>query len=178
MALRRTTPPTSEPLQLAEAKLHLRVDHDDEDELITDLIASAREACEKRLNRTMMTSGWTLTLDCFADLHCLEKPPIVTVGSVKYLDASGVLQTLAPSAYDVDLASEPARIRPNSQWPAAAAKMAAVTVVYTAGYESAAEIPRPIKQWMLLAVGELYANREDLPENFNDRLIDPYKIWG
>lgn len=178
MALRRTTQPTAEPVLLAEAKLHLRVDHDDEDELIDELITAARETCEKRLRRTLLTSGWTLTLDSFAELHCFANPPVVGVGSISYLDSASVSQTLDPAAYDVDFSSEPARIRPASSWPSTAARMAAVTVVYTAGYQSAADIPRPIKQWILLAIGEMYENREELPENFNDRLLDPYKIWG
>lgn len=45
------------------------------------------------------------------------------------------------------------------------------------GWATAADVPRPIKQWMLLAVGEMYANREALPDGFADRLLDPYRIW-
>lgn len=37
-------------LTLAETKLHLRVDHDDEDTLLTGLIATATAACADYLN--------------------------------------------------------------------------------------------------------------------------------
>lgn len=36
----------TEPVTLEEAKLYLRVGHDDEDALISDLIEAAREYCE------------------------------------------------------------------------------------------------------------------------------------
>lgn len=42
MAAILLTPPAIEPLTLAEAKLYLRVAHEDDDGLITSLIAAAR----------------------------------------------------------------------------------------------------------------------------------------
>ncbi len=41
----------TEPVSLAEAKLHLRVEHSDEDGYITALISSAREYAESFTNR-------------------------------------------------------------------------------------------------------------------------------
>jgi uncharacterized phiE125 gp8 family phage protein len=65
MGLRQTTPPAVEPVSLAEAKLHLRVDITDDDALITGLIQGARYAAENMCRRVMVTQSWGLTLDGF-----------------------------------------------------------------------------------------------------------------
>lgn len=185
MGLRRTSSPGTEPVSLAEAKLHLRVDHDAEDALIGALIAAARTDCEDRLQRSLITTGWEWTLDAFDDLGYIPRPPLVSVTSLKYFDASGTQQTLDQSAYRVDLGGEqPSRLEPVTQWPFAQDRLNAVTVAYQAGYGSnASDVPGPVRQWILLAVGDMYANRErssDRPavgQDFADGLLDPYRVW-
>lgn len=179
---KRITTPT-EPVTLAEAKLHLRVDDTDEDALIHGLISAARETCEDRIEGTVPVTGWRLTLDSFPDAIKLPRPPIVSVESVKYLDTAGVQQTLSPLDYVVDTASSPGYIVPafGKAWPETRDQINAVEVEYTAG---SATPPAAIKAWLLLAVGDMYAHREassDKPtvaHGFADRLLDPFKVWG
>ena len=64
-AINVTTPPAVEPLTLPEAKEYLRVSHDDEDDLISDTIAAARELIETVTRRQLMTATLELTLDAF-----------------------------------------------------------------------------------------------------------------
>lgn len=179
---KRTTTPT-EPITLAEAKLHLRVDGTDEDTLITALISAARETCEDRIEGTIPVTGWKLTLDAFPDAIRLLRGPIASVESVKYLDEDGVEQTLSPLDYLVDTVSTAGYIVPafGKAWPETRAQINAVTVDYTAGTASPAHA---LKAWMLLAIGDMYANREassDRPvvvQGFADRLLDPFRYWG
>lgn len=55
----------SEPVTVAEAKLHLRIDNADDDDLISVLITSARKWAEDYCDRTFVESKYTMELDSF-----------------------------------------------------------------------------------------------------------------
>lgn len=179
---KRITTPT-EPITLAEAKLHLRVDDTAEDALITALISAARETCEDRIEGTIPVTGWRLTLDSFPDAIKLPRGPVSSAESVEYIDESGVEQTLSSLDYLVDTASTPGYVVPayGKAWPETRDQINAVVVEYTAG---SATTPHALKAWMLLAIGEMFANREASAERptvahgFADRLLDPFRVWG
>lgn len=186
---RRTAGPVAEPLDVPQALAHLRVDDSESVDYVAGLIAVARQQAEDRTERTLMPSTWTLRLPAFpaADGGAIEllRPPIIGVTSVQYLDADGTLQTVDPASYVVDTQSEPGRLLPLAgSWPATATHPQAVTIVYTAGYANAAAVPMPIKQWMLLAMGDLFELRQRssdkpaLPQDFADGLLAPYRLLG
>lgn len=173
-------------VDLAAAKLHLRVDHADEDALITALIAAATDMAGQHTGRSIAKCTWALRLDAFppAGLRLLW-PPVLSVEEVEYLDQDGLAQTLPAANYTVDAHSEPARLVTaiGQAWPATAAAPNAVTVRYTAGY--GADCPESIRQWILLQVGHWYRNRESIvvgsigtPMPYIDGLLDRYRIWS
>lgn len=175
------SPPAEEPISLATAKLHLRVDSSDDDALINALIATARRQAEQETRRYLITQTLERTLDAFP--CALILPPLQSVSSIKYLDAAGVLQTLAAEQYVVDALSAPARIsRAESvDWPTTRAQHNAVTIRFVAGYGAAAAVPETIKQWMLLQIGHWYANREASsqklePLPFVDSLLNDSRV--
>jgi uncharacterized phiE125 gp8 family phage protein len=178
-----TTPPADEPVTLDEAKLHLRVDSDADDTLITALIQAAREHVEAVTERALMAQTWTERQDGFPAVLALRGGVVSAVASVKYVDADGVQQTLDPSAYLTDLTTEPATVRPvyGTEWPTTREQPGAVAVQYSVGYADAASVPAALKAAILLLVGDLYANREakidaKLVENRAvSRLLFPYK---
>jgi len=67
MPSKLVSPPSIEPVTLAEAKLHLRVESamTDDDALITALITSARMLGEQITRRAFITQSWQTVLDTF-----------------------------------------------------------------------------------------------------------------
>lgn len=185
MTTTRISDATTEPVTLNQAKAHLRVDGSDEDSLISALITAARHDAENRLGRALLQSTWRLTLDGFptspGSALALQMAPIIAITSVQHYDPAGVLQTLDPSAYRLADHS----LEPTATWPATQARLDALQVTYTAGYGTTADkVPAPIVQWILLAIGDLFAHRERSAERpvvaqgFADGLLDPYRVWA
>lgn len=188
MSLQLVTPPAGEPVSLAEAKLHLRVDGGEDDLLIGSLITAARQAAETITHRQFITARWKLVMDAFAGQAVLiHKSPLISVVAVEYLDMAGLVQTMPPSHYTVDAASEPARLTPifGQTWPPTLPQIGAVSVTFDAGYGPASAVPEGIKSWIKLRVGSLYAHREEMsvltrgridPLPFVDGLLDGFKV--
>ena len=159
------TPPTEEPVTLAEIKDHLRVSGTAEDSLLTLYAQMAREAVEEETWRALMPQTWTLYLAGWPADGIIElpRPPLDSVTSIKYTDEDGVEATLAASNYRVDTAREPGRVvlAPNGEWPSDVLdSVNGVAVTFVAGYADASAVPPMAKAAILLQIGEIYANRE------------------
>ena len=57
------TGPAVEPITLAEVRSHLRVQHDDDDDIFSALIAGARVHIETQTRRALINQSWRLTRD-------------------------------------------------------------------------------------------------------------------
>jgi len=188
MGLKLKTAPTAEPLTLAEAKLHCKVDVVDDDALITGLIVSARQQAEHRTGRALVAQDWELSLDEFpSDSLDIPLPPLISVASITYLDTNGARQTLANAEYQVIIDELLGRVIPafGKRWPVCRTVAGCVVVTFTAGYGAAAAVPDSIKSWMKLAIGTWYKNRDtviagqtsELPRDFFAALLDPYTVF-
>src|SRR5689334_6458680 len=112
MSLSLVTPPAFEPVSLDEAKMHLKVDTTDDDELIASLITAARVRAEWHTGRAFVTQGWTLWLDDWPQTNCVEMrlPPLRNLTEIWFYRADDMAVLLDASKYQVDAASEPARV--------------------------------------------------------------------
>jgi len=167
LALKLKTAPAAEPVTLAEAKTHLRVDISDDDDLITALITAAREYCENFQNRAYITQVWKLWMDDWPeedDYIEIPLPPLQSVESVKYYDTDGNENTFSSDYYSVDTESEPGRVYLNygETWPTDTLRPRnGIVVEFTAGYgDTADDVPQTVKQAMLLLIAHWYENRE------------------
>lgn len=183
-----TAEPVVEPVTLQQAKDHLRVVFDDEDDYISSLIVAARQMAEGRTNRTITQRIREQAFSHWCAMKLL-KPPFVSVESVSYFDADGVEQVLSPDNYAVSTRREPASVSlagdARSSAPSLASQEEAVIVRYTAGYP-VGEVPAPIVQWMLLQIGSMYEHRESviagvsvtpLPEMYERLFLQPYMVY-
>lgn len=154
-------------VQLAEAKLHLRVDGTDEDALIGLYINAAEQAAIKALDRGVYVDGTAL----------------------------GVAKAAAPGELDTAIAAYESAIAAAEALADESAKAASIQ---TAGngllrakvaHRHAMDgmvVNEAIKAAVLLIVGHLYANREDVVAgvsvaqmpNGAEWLLQPYKVYA
>lgn len=159
--------PTQAAVSLEEAKLHLRVDDDEEDALIAGQLVRAHMACEDFQGRAYGRRTYELSLHSWPGRReiRLPMPPLVEVESIKYVTADSAEHTLDPASYLVDARSEPGRIvlRNGYAWPQEQLREAnGVVIRYVAGYE---HIPAHLQTFgaaVLLTLGHLYEHRENV----------------
>lgn len=191
--------PASEPVTLAEMKIHLHMDADvtTEDALITGLIKASREYVESVTGRALGTQEWYAYLDSFpVDENYIKLPfgSLQSVTSFKYRDQTGVETTLqANTHYLVDLSSDPGRVvLPYAgSWPSFTPyTVNPITIEYVCGYdadEDTGPVPESLKAAIKLYVADMYENRESqiavngisqFAENRTAvNLMMPWRIW-
>lgn len=163
-----TTAPASEPISLATAKAHLRVEIDDDNTYISALITAARDVAEMETKRALMPQTVEAKYPAWpdeGDSIWLPRPPMTSVTGVYYYDENGTEQTLSSGAYIADTASAPGMVtlKPNYSWPALESSRALpIRVRYVVGYADAASVPSSIIAGMLLLIGHWYRNREEV----------------
>ena len=195
----RITPPAAEPISLTDARAQCRIAADDtaEDALLGVYIQAAREAAEQELCRSLIDTTWEDQHDGWPEGSAgpieLGHALAASITSVTYTTPAGASVVLDSSAYVLRLSDQRAWLMPatGTAWPDVLQGPAAqptVRVRYVSGYGStAAAVPAGIRQWLLLTVGTLYAQRESvdatgrvaaLPARFVDRLLDAERIYG
>ena len=167
--------PAEEPVSLAEARSHLRLENG-EDDYISGLITAARRYCESFQRRAYITQTWDLYLNRFPP-GCIKipVPPFQSVTFIKYKDITGVLRTFESSEYLVDSFSEPGLIclAYGKSWPATYPEINSVQIRFIAGYGTAADVPQEIKQSILLKIADLYEHRggdEGIDKSINEAI--------
>lgn len=178
------TPP-GDIVGLAEAKQHLRVDHEDDDAYIGDLIATAATWLDGPsggwIGRALGAQTLELRAGCFERVPQIPFPPVIEIVSVVYDDPSGAGQTVAPALYGFD-PDAGLYFNPGFAWPSVAQRPDAVRIRYRAGY---VRVPAPIRLAMLMLVGQWYAGREaasdkplsELPFAV-EALLSPFRVWS
>lgn len=193
-----TAPDQDDVLTLAAAKKHLRIDFNDDDDLIDSYIAAAVQNLDGRdgwLGRALAPQLWELRLPAFDGPEIkVPLPPLIAVESVTYYDAGDVLRTLAADQYEVagigGFGKARVVLRSGLRWPETARRIEAVMVRFSAGYVTnddppAAAVPAPIVTAIKRQVGAMYEHREAVVVGSNattlpggvEALLAPYRVW-
>lgn len=187
-----TPPSASDPIiTYAEAKLHLRVDGDDEKTLIESLIAAATahmDGWSGILGRCLVTQTWRQTYDGFCREMRLPMPA-ATIASIISTNAAGVIQAaIASTNYQLlhNALGSFVRFKDAYSFASDLAEAEGVAISFTAGYGAAAAVPAAIKQAALLLIAHWYMTREavnvgnittELPLGVK-ALLAPYRLTG
>lgn len=166
-SLRTVTPPVVEPVTLAEAKAHCRIDSNADDAYVASLITAAREWVEAYMDETLLQQQLVMKMDGFPQEIELPRPPMATAGThtavtITYvMNENGQTATLETNRYRVDRDSHPGVIRTlyGGSWPSFLLDYNSVSVTWWAGRESSAQIPQGVKNAILWLVGLWYERR-------------------
>ena len=157
------TPPALEPVSLADAKLFLKIEHDDDDDVIAALIAAARVHVEAQTRRALIDQTWRLVRDAWPSGGRLPilPVPLKDVTAIRVFDADGAPQVLDTGDFDIDTVSAPAILAFARGAPRAPGKLTAgIEIDVAAGYGDAPEdVPQPLRQAIRMLVAHWYENR-------------------
>lgn len=177
--------PASEPVSLAEARAHLRLVGNDDDALVSSLITAARRVVEARSGLCLIAQDWM----CFRDRWPEDGVILLPVAPLRAVEEIGVYgeddqkAVIDPAHYLVDAAARPPRVmlRGSRLWPRPGRALNGIGIRLEAGFgATAAEVPQPLRQAVLLLVAHFFAQRGDeagpaLPLGLG-ALIDPFRL--
>lgn len=204
-ALRVLEQPATEPVTVAQARKHCRIDADYDDDLIETYIASARQWAESFLNRALFTQRleyqvtWappptaTPLVPQSLIVFPLNWPPLVKrpielpraptqeVESIWWGPVDD-MQRAEAEDYTLNLGVEPATVNVKPQILPRIPQQSMI-VTYKSGYHDSdpAMIPAPIRHAILLLVAYLYEQRGDIDAampNAARLLMGPYRLWS
>lgn len=162
MAVFLVTPPATEPVSLATAKLFLRIDHDAEDSLIDGLVTTARDLVEQSTGRALVTRRIRETrAEGESGAFRCAFAPVSTIHAVrlKGVTLPSSAWRLAPTRDVVELFT------------------LADEIEYDAGYgEGADGAPEPLRHAVLITVCALHEHRTVAhPPTAARALMAPYE---
>ena len=113
--------------------------------------------------RTMRWTSSGLSLIFFIEV---PKPPLASVTHIKYYDTAGTLQTWAVANYDVQAPGGPRCARGRIAlshgiaWPSTYGEIGDVQIRFICGYGAAGDVPKLLKDGMLIDLGTLDLQRD------------------
>ena len=198
-AISVATAPSVAAANLVEVKGHLRVDHDDEDQYIANLIKAAANRVEQYTGRRLITQTLDIRMSAYMLTRVIKMPvaPVSAITEIVVETTAGE-ETVDSGDYElVTMPGESARpailqLLSDKQWPAASPYLLyPARIRVTAGYgDTSLDVPESLRQAIYTIVGGWFEARQDwlqggVPgtpsENamISDSIMDPFKLnWA
>jgi uncharacterized phiE125 gp8 family phage protein len=194
MIVTLVTPPCLEPVTLEQAKNFLRIDHGQEDDLLMQLIRTAREMVERETGRHLIlqtvsavipfrpqrrTEGLSLPRVWASPgrtIFYVPTGPLRRLIKVDLVREEGGFQEVPERKVHLNTAVDPALLILDvlEGW--------GVRLIYEAGYGAGAEdVPAPLRQAILIMLTNLYENREAGDHNIHEKcghLLEGFRSQG
>lgn len=150
-----------EPVTLADAKVHIWVDHSSDDSYIAECISAARAHVEARTATRLVTQTVSIRTDRWSDMARLPIAPVQSVVSVSYTDSDGAAQTLSTDIYEPRLEGlEPQlALKYGQTWPTIRPG-SLITINAIVGYGAAGAQPKEVLHAIRILVADMYGHRE------------------
>jgi uncharacterized phiE125 gp8 family phage protein len=167
-SVRVVSGPTVEPISLAEAKAHCRVDSETDDSYLSALITAARQWCESYMDETLIHQQLVMRMDGFPAEIELPRPPMAsaadkTAVTVTYtLNETGTTATLTATQFRVDRDATPGVLRTpyGGSWPAYLSDYNSLSVTWWAGRGAdGTAVPQGVRNACLMLVLYWYERR-------------------
>lgn len=167
-----TFPSPLDVVSLATAKAHLKVEHSVDDALVTTYIGVAYNAVEAYTNTHLAETQVSHYFDHLFEFTNIHVGPQSSVNrdtgkGVSYINAEGVKTFLDSTDYEFDGTSYPARLRLINEPTDVKDTLKAWKVDTKSGY-TATSRPDALVAAMLLVIGHLYENRQD---------VTPFRVY-
>tara|TARA_B110000858_G_scaffold146578_1_gene166560 strand:+ start:364 stop:984 length:621 start_codon:yes stop_codon:yes gene_type:complete len=187
--------PSTKVVSYADIKSQLRIDSNDEQNLLEAYIDAATDMAENYCNRHFITHQYKLYFNeqvnkaslifpncTLVDVDATIEPEATAKRPVNWTDANGTAQE-SDKAY-IDAFSNPSLVYLSSDFPGTTLKDNAANTFYfwfNTGYGTAStDVPEAIKQAIKLIVADMYYFREDRKRQFpmaSQILLQPYKCY-
>lgn len=165
MALSLISPPLAGPISLSEAKAWLRVEHDEDDAIITSLLAACLAHLEAVAGMHLITQTWRQYADELppSGMIRLETGPVRNIAGVRWYGEDGNPVGMGPDDILLDQVSNPARlcflvpVRP-------AQPVNGIEIDIVAGFgDTGNEVPDNLKRALFLLLAHAYEFRGAIP---------------
>jgi len=160
---RVTIAAAEDPLTIAEACAHLRMEVGQDDTKILAAVRAATQQIEQTYGVAMVSQTLATVYQSWPCVFTLSRGPVTAISSITYTLAGGTPTTLATTEWAKALNARPVLVSPayGKTWPSGTLEVLyPIEVTFVAGHANAAAVPAELKQAVGILAHSMYFNRE------------------